>query len=52
MEALSSTEAELIGLVEAVKRAMYVRDLVEDLGISAKLPMTVSGDNQLGKQPC
>ena len=44
--ALSSTEAELIALVEAVKRAKYVKQLVEDLGMTVELPMTIFGDNQ------
>ena len=44
--ALSSTEAELIALVEAVKRAKYVKQLVEDLGMEVDLPVTIFGDNQ------
>ena len=32
--------------MEAVKRAKYVKQLVEDLGMEVDLPMTIFGDNQ------
>ena len=44
--ALSSSEAELIALVDAVKRMRYVVQLLEDYGLTPELPIPVYGDNQ------
>ena len=44
--ALSSTEAELIALVECVKRLRYVEQLTSSFGLKVAKPMTVFGDNK------
>ena len=44
--ALSSTEAEYIGMCEAVKELMAVKNLLEFLQVSVKKPFRVYNDNQ------
>ena len=44
--ALSSSEAELIALVECVKRVRYVEQLARAFGLRVSKPVTVYGDNQ------
>ena len=43
---MSSTEAELIALVECVKRLRYVEQLAKAFGLKVKLPMMDYRDNQ------
>jgi hypothetical protein len=53
--ALSSTEAEYIALVEAVKEAIFLKQLLEDMGKSVLMPITIYCDNKsaisLSKNP-
>ena len=44
--ALSSTEAEYIGMCEAVKELMAVKNLLQFLEVKVKKPFTVYNDNQ------
>jgi hypothetical protein len=44
--ALSSTEAELIALVESIKEAMWLRTFLTEVGVSFKEPTIVHQDNQ------
>jgi len=46
MVALSSTEAEYIGLAESVKDLLFVLNLLEFLNVSIEKPVTVWNDNQ------
>jgi hypothetical protein len=42
---LSSTEAEYIALSEVTKEIMFVKQVLETIGIGLKLPITVKIDN-------
>ena len=44
--ALSSTEAELIALVQCVQEMMAAKRLLESMGLRVKLPMLVECDNK------
>ena len=44
--ALSSSEAEYQGMVAAVQEALYLKQLLEDLGIQQKRPIAIGEDNQ------
>jgi len=44
--ALSSTEAEIIALVEAAKYARWLNDIFDDLRLPSPTPITVFQDNQ------
>ena len=43
---MSSTEAEFIAAYDAVKVILYVRSILEDIGISQDSATTVYEDNQ------
>jgi hypothetical protein len=47
--ALSSTEAEYMALCEGTKEAIYLRNILEEIGIN-KAPMTLFNDNQGAQQ--
>jgi hypothetical protein len=53
--ALSSTEAEYMALCQASKEAVWMTDLLRNLGVSLRGPMVVNADNQgsiaLAKNP-
>ena len=42
---MSTTEAEIIALVQCVQEMMYVMKLVESLGIKVRKPIMVHSDN-------
>ena len=44
--ALSTAEAEYMGLTDAAKEAIYLRNLLSDFGLSPTSPVLVYGDNQ------
>lgn len=44
--ALSTTEAEYIGLCNAIKEGMWLRQLYRDIGYDMGAPTVVCGDNQ------
>ena len=44
--ALTTTEAEYVGLCGAVRALLYVRNLLRFLGIRMKHPLRVINDNQ------
>jgi hypothetical protein len=44
--ALSSCEAEYIALSETVKQALYMRKLLEPLGLNTHVPIEIQSDNQ------
>ena len=43
--ALSVTEAELIAAVQCVQDMLYVKKIIESIGLKAKLPMIINIDN-------
>ena len=43
--ALSSSEAELASMVDAGKAALYLRSILEELGITQQPPTTILADN-------
>ena len=45
MVSLSTTEAEMNAVVTGVQVALFVRSIVESLGLNVKLPMKVHNDN-------
>lgn len=53
--ALSSTEAEYIALVEAAKEAIFLRQLLQDMGRTVQTPISILCDNKstiaLSKNP-
>jgi hypothetical protein len=44
--ALSSTEAEYYALSETVKEALWIRQLMQELGFTSEKPTTIMEDNQ------
>ena len=44
--ALSSVEAEYMGMCQAAKEAVWLTGLLEDLGLDLRSPLIVYGDNQ------
>jgi Reverse transcriptase (RNA-dependent DNA polymerase) len=44
--ALSSAEAELMGICEVVKEVLYLKMLIEEIGFKVETPITINVDNQ------
>ena len=44
--ALSTTEAEIIALVQCVQEMLYVMKLIESLGLKVRKPMIMHSDNK------
>ena len=44
--ALSTTEAEIIALVQCIQEMIYVMKLIESIGLKVKKPMIVQSDNK------
>ena len=47
MVCLSTAEAEFIAVTEAAKEVMWLRELLNELGLAAAGPTTIFGDNQV-----
>ena len=44
--ALSVTEAEVIACVQCVQEMVYIKKVIESMGLKVELPMTVEVDNK------